>query len=302
MTASAYQKFAWSRWSTITKLSDYVVLDLETTGLSAKTEQIIEIGMIRVVAGAEVDRFSALVDPQKPISPHITRLTGITNADVQGAPLFADLAAQVAAFIGDLPVVGHNVVFDLSFLVPALDRCGIHTSFTYLDTLLLARKAFPTLPDHKLDTLITTLGLGKAQTHRALDDVYCTHALFQQICQRYSDAPLMDAISSCYAPIENVRISPVKQPLAGKTVALVGTFTFPYASAHRLIQAAGGTVSKNVTEDTDYLVYGYHDSLSEDGGRYAGELALASALQTRGRAIQIVNEVGLLALCGADFY
>lgn len=296
------KKFSWNKWSTVTHLSDYVVLDLETTGLSAKKEKIIEIGIVKISDGVKIGEFSSLVNPEKQVSSRITKITGITNSDLVEAPLFSEIGVTVKNFIGDSLVIGHNITFDLSFLESAFAECGIHIGYTYLDTLDLARKTFPSFKDHKLETLITQLNLSDGQSHRALDDVYCTHALFEKICDLYSNSPFMDAAFSCCTPIETYYIAPTDHPLSGLSVVLTGTFTFTYSAVQKLISAGGGTVTKNISDDTDYLVYGFQDDLSGNLDAYESMLERASFLQTQGKKIQMINEVGLLKLCGITFY
>lgn len=298
----SFTHLKWSKWNTITKLSDYVVLDVETTGLKPESDKIIEIGMVKVSGGKPCEEFSSFVNPEMPVPTRISKITGITNEDVASAPLFSSLSGQIASFLGDSLILGHNVGFDLSFLIPALESCGVRPSFTCLDTCALARKAFPELPNHKLDTLISALSLSECQTHRALDDVYCTLALFNKICEKYPDSPLLNAVYSCCTPIETFAFSPVEQPLAGKQLFLTGTFTFPYSAAKKLISAAGGSVTYNLTDQTDYLVYGFQDAQAEDTARYEADLASAHEMQANGHKIQLINEVHLLKICGVSFY
>lgn len=296
------KKFSWNKWSTVTSLSDYVVLDLETTGLSAKKEKIIEIGMVKISEGVKIGEFSSLIAPQKRLSSRITKITGITDSDLAGAPVFSEIGSKVKDFIGDSLVIGHNIVFDLTFLEAAFFECGIRIGYTYLDTLDLARKVFPDFENHKLETMISKLNLSDGQSHRALDDVYCTHALFQKICDLYSNSPFMDAVFSCCTPIETYYVAPTDYPLSGLSLVLTGTFTFTYSAVQKLISAAGGTVTKNISDDTDYLVYGFQDDLSGNLDAYEALIERASFLQNQGKKIQMINEVGLLKLCGIAFY
>ena len=155
-------------------LKDYVVLDFETTGLSPWDNEIIEASMVRYVDGEEEAVYSTLVNPLEPIPPRITKLTGISDADVADAPTMKAVIHDIQEFIGDLPIVAHNASFDVGFLVANYECRQIYRHIRYIDTLTLARKAFPDLPNHKLETLIREFHLAEAQTHRALDDVYCT--------------------------------------------------------------------------------------------------------------------------------
>lgn len=155
-------------------LKDYVVLDFETTGLSPWDNEIIEASMVRYVDEKEEAVYTTLVNPLEPIPPRITKLTGISDADVADAPTMKTVIHDIQEFIGDLPIVAHNASFDVGFLLANYECRQIYCHIRYIDTLALARKAFPDLPNHKLETLIREFHLAEAQTHRALDDVYCT--------------------------------------------------------------------------------------------------------------------------------
>lgn len=159
---------------------DYIVFDIETTGLYDYKDQIIEIGAIRVRNGQIVERFHSMVNPGCEIPRDITQLTGIASLDVSYAPDIKTVIREFARFIREtVPVVGHNVTFDLSFLQYAYYQCDIDANLKYIDTLQLARDAWPDLDNHKLNTLIQQFNLmPHGQTHRALDDVIATDRLY----------------------------------------------------------------------------------------------------------------------------
>ena len=94
----------------------YVAIDLETTGLDPKKEKIIEIGAVKVVDGQVAEEFSTLVDPRRLLEERISELTGITDAELSGAPYIDEIIGLAAEFIGDLPLLGHRILFDYSFL------------------------------------------------------------------------------------------------------------------------------------------------------------------------------------------
>ena len=94
----------------------YIALDLETTGLSPKSDRILEIGAARVVNGVVVDSYSTLIDPERVIPGRITELTGITQDMVKGMPKIKDAVPGLVAFCGELPLLGHNIMFDYSFI------------------------------------------------------------------------------------------------------------------------------------------------------------------------------------------
>lgn len=165
---------------------DYVMLDTETTGFSANTDRIIEIGAIKCINDVPAETFTTFVNPDMHIPSNVSRLTGITDIDVRSAPQFSEIAEELMAFIGDLPVVAHNAHFDARFLASELNWAGLDYVFKAIDTLQLSRIAFPHLANHKLKTLIHELGLtDHEQQHRALDDAEVGHQLFLRCKEAY---------------------------------------------------------------------------------------------------------------------
>ncbi len=162
----------------------YVVLDVETTGFSPENDHIIEVAAIKVLDGRVVGRYQSFVNPHRDIPARITRLTGITNNDVLTAPELTAVASDLADFMDQgIPVVGHNITFDLGFVSAAFESSEVDANIQYIDTLPLAREAFPEMKDHKLATLIKALGLmNRDQEHRAMSDVEATAKLFDA-CQ-----------------------------------------------------------------------------------------------------------------------
>ncbi|MDR3740932.1 MAG: 3'-5' exonuclease [Terracidiphilus sp.] len=150
----------------------FVVLDLETTGLSPQRDEIIEIGAIRFTIDAEIhDAFQMLVKPKAQIPAGITRLTGITQemVDADGLPI-EQVLAEFTEFIGNLPLVTFNAPFDMGFLHHAGSRHGIRIRNRYACALKAARRAWPELPSHKLADLARYAKLPSDDTHRALGD------------------------------------------------------------------------------------------------------------------------------------
>lgn len=161
----------------------YVVIDVETTGLDSSTSEILELGAIRVIDHEVADTFSALVRPEQPIPEKITSLTGITQdmVTVQGAAL-QPLLEQFWAFVGQSPVIGHNLDFDLAFLKKASMRFGLSLpNVPVRDTLKLARRKLRDLPDHRLSTLSAYFGIEYAQQHRALPDCIATFQVYEKL-------------------------------------------------------------------------------------------------------------------------
>lgn len=292
-----YDRYQWSKWADLRKLKDFVVLDIETTGLSCEKAEIIEVAIARVTGGEVQDEYSKLVNPGVKLPTRISNLTGITDDDLLSAPTLPEIAKEVADLINGKIVLGHNVTFDLAFIQTALDRLGISFSCTYLDTVQVARKAYPEMKDHKLETLICSLNLSDCQTHRALDDVHCTLKLFQGAVDKYAN-PLVDAITACCNPMTEYSISLKQMPLHGLRFALIGSFTFSYSDAKKLITAAGGTISTAADATLDYLVFGFMEPY-EYTPEY--ETILTCIRNKQQTPFKVINEVALLKLCGVKF-
>ncbi len=167
---------------------DYIVFDIETTGLSNKTERITEIGAVRMHGGQVGESFDIFVNPGKPIPPKITELTGITDAMVADAPDEAAALRQFYDFCGDCRVlVAHNAPFDTGFIRAAAQRSGLPYEFTAVDTVPLCRALYPGLKNHKLDTVAEYLRLPPFNHHRACDDAAVLAGIFTHCLKDLTD-------------------------------------------------------------------------------------------------------------------
>jgi DNA polymerase III epsilon subunit family exonuclease len=158
----------------------FIVLDLETTGLSPERNEIIEIGAIRVHRdSSHHDVFQTLVKPKKKVPKFITEMTGISQAMVEsnGDPLEVALA-DFMEFIGDLPLVAFNAQFDMGFLRSAANRNGIVIKNRYACALKLSRRAWPGLASYRLDELSKMGSSSEEDTHRAVADCQRTMIVF----------------------------------------------------------------------------------------------------------------------------
>lgn len=167
------------------ELSEYVAIDLETTGLNQSSDKIIEIGAVRFDAGGLRERFSTFVNPGRPIPPAIQVLTSIEDGDLVGAPPPALAVHELAEFVGNLPVVGHNVQFDLGFL----EQAGLSLDGVVFDTYDLAAVLLPTATQLNLDSLTDLLGVELEQHHRALADAEATALVFLRLLERLNGLP-----------------------------------------------------------------------------------------------------------------
>ena len=149
---------------------DFVAFDLETTGLDARTESIIEIGAVRIRGGEVADKFTCFAQPGHPLSAKTVSLTGITDEMLKNAPSPEKAVDAFLDWAGDLPLCAHNAAFDTGFIREHCGRSGRKFDPLYFDTLILAQYLCPKLPNHKLDTVANALGLPPFQHHRAYDD------------------------------------------------------------------------------------------------------------------------------------
>jgi DNA polymerase III epsilon subunit family exonuclease len=171
-----------ARPNTLASLSEFlpcefVVLDLETTGLNSERDEIIEFGAIRVTLGADRQpTFQCLVRPARKVPAKITRITGITQTMVESEGLGPEIALrQFLEFIGDLPLVTFNAEFDMGFLQSAARKQGVTITNSYACALKRARRAWPGLQSYKLVDLAVLGNLSVDDAHRALGD--CNRAL-----------------------------------------------------------------------------------------------------------------------------
>lgn len=168
--------------SLITVLDEYIAVDIETSGLDPSWDSIIELAAVHMKNGAVVDTFASLCNTCE-VDPEITELTGITNAMLSEAPGIDAVLPKFAAFAGDLPLVGHNIVqFDSNFIYDAYaETIGNPLTNDMVDTLRLCRLTFAHLPNRKLSTVLEYLEIQNEQAHRALSDAICTAQLYEKL-------------------------------------------------------------------------------------------------------------------------
>lgn len=166
--------------------SDFVVVDLETTGAKAPPGRITEVGAYRVSQGRIVAEFQTLVNPEMMIPPFIVHLTGITDAMVKGAPLFAEVADTWLDFVGDAVLVAHDAQFDVRFLNHELARIfpGQRMANPQLCTVTLSRRVVPGLLNYRLHTVAEHFAIPIYNRHRAAGDARATAEIFIHMLDR----------------------------------------------------------------------------------------------------------------------
>ena len=165
----------------------YVVFDIETTGLSAAYDKIIEIGGVKVQGGVIVDKFSEFINPQMPIPFKIEQLTSINDSMVMEADTVDAVLPRFLEFCEGAVMVAHNADFDMSFIFKNASDLGIDFKCTIVDTVSLARVLIPSISRYKLDTVAKAVGVTLEHHHRAVDDAGCTAEIFVKFIQMLKD-------------------------------------------------------------------------------------------------------------------
>jgi len=174
----------------------YIVIDLETTGLSAKLNKIIEIGAVKFVDGKEKEVFSSYVNPGVKLPERIVELTGITDADVKDAPYIEEILGDLENFLGEEVLIGHNLLFDYSFLKRAFFFHKKPFEKTGIDTLKIARACLPEAEHKGLGDLCRLYGI-PINAHRAVGDARATGLLYQRLLQEFGEK---EGLKSCFEP------------------------------------------------------------------------------------------------------
>jgi DNA polymerase-3 subunit alpha (Gram-positive type) len=163
--------------------NSYIALDLETTGLDPKTERIIEIGAVRIENGLETAQFHTMVNPHRVLEERIVELTGITDEMLKDAPDIVDILPELLEFCGELPLLGHHVIFDYSFIKRAAVNAGLAFERSGIDTLKLCRCFMPGPEKKNLEAACRYYGIDRKQSHRALDDARDAHRLYRKLME-----------------------------------------------------------------------------------------------------------------------
>lgn len=283
----------------------YVILDLETTGYDRKFDEIIEMAAIKVLNNEISDKFQSFVHPEMPIDEYIIKLTGITNEMVENAPYVNDAIPKILDFIGDLPIVGHFISFDVNFLCQNTTEI---VSNNYIDTLRLCRKLFPDLEHHRLSDMVEFLNIPTRGYHRSTNDCENCFYLYQicktEILKRYETYDNFKKLfktkgkrsrSYKWIDIKNI-VSETNDfdethPLYKKECVFTGTLEkMKRADAMQLVVNLGGLVAKGVTQKTNYLILGNYDYCSTIKDGKSTKQKKAEQLKLKGQDIEIISE------------
>ena len=165
-------------------MQSYVSIDLETTGLNPKTDKIIEIGAVRIEQGEVKETFSSFIHPGRKLEERIVELTGIRDEDLADAPVIDEVFPKLQKFLGELPLLGHSINFDYSFMKKAAVNLGENFEKQAVDTLKLARKYLPDLESRRLHFLCEYYQIPH-HAHRALADAEATDRLYRCLREHF---------------------------------------------------------------------------------------------------------------------
>lgn len=283
----------------------YVVIDLETTGLSTEWDRIIEIGAIKVENGKIIETFQQLIYPEREIDSFIENLTGITNEMLSAAPKIQEVLPLLDKFIGDSLVLGHNVNFDINFLY---DDYEIHLNKpfknNFIDTMRISRKLYPELEHHRLIDIITHLNVTASNLHRALNDCEYTYKCYEkmktEIVAKYKHFEAFEALfKHNYKPYrvdltklttDNTNFDDT-HPLYEKVCVFTGVLEkYTRQQAAQIVVNLGGSCGNNVTKKTNYLILGNNDYCSTIKNGKSTKHQKAEEYKLKGQDIEIIPE------------
>lgn len=159
----------------------FISVDIETTGLSPVKDKIIEIGALKVVEGKVIEEFDILIDPRVELPERIVELTGISQDMLTGRPTIEEVLPKFLEFAKDLPLLGHNIVFDYSFLKTAAAKQKLVFERKGIDTLQIARTLLSDLESKSLEALCQYYGIVNKKHHRAFEDAKATMMLYEKL-------------------------------------------------------------------------------------------------------------------------
>ena len=289
-------------------------VDLETTGTTAATDAITEIGIVRIQTdpcdelSLRVSEWSALVNPGIPIPPEIQALTGITNAMVRDAPSFSQVADKVAAMTADALFVAHNARFDYGFLKHAFARLQRRFSARVLCTVRLSRRLYPDEPQHNLDSVIARHGLAIDGRHRALGDARVlwtfVQALYRDLAPEAIEAAARRVLKTPSLPPQLATDALDALPEAPGVYRFYGLNTLPLyiGKSANLRERVGAHFSSDYRSATDLRLsteiqrIEFEETAGEIGALLREAALVKSLLPAHNHALRRKADSGVLAL------
>ena len=166
-------------------ISDYIAIDLETTGIRLSKDKIIEVGLLKVKDSQIIDTFSCVINPDMQVDDKILELTKISKNELENAKRIYEVINHIVDFCEDYVLLGHNTIFDYSFVKKEANRAGLEFEKRGIDTYKLCKKVLPDNVRKNLTDACGYFGIERKNSHRAFSDAYYTHVLFQEIMKNF---------------------------------------------------------------------------------------------------------------------
>lgn len=285
--------------SIISNPTNYVIIDIETTGLDPEYCEIIELAAIKYENNKEIARFHSLVKPDYEIDSFITSLTGITNEMVKNSPKLSEVILDFYNFLKDEILIGHCVYFDINFIYDALEKENIILSNDYINIMRFSNKILPQLENQKLNTISSHYNV-TLPNHRALTDCVATNECYQKLLQdintKYSTfEEFRKAFSYKSTRAKDITTTTTvfneDHPLYNKTCVFTDTLKhFVRKDAMQLVVNLGGFCKDNVTKDTNYLILGNLEYSSNVKDGKSNKLKKAETYILDGKELEIISE------------
>lgn len=293
----------------------YVCVDVETTGLDAKNDHMTEIAAARVEGGVVTNTFSTFVHSSVPIPAMVSRITGITDEMIADAPEESSVLSQFLAFVGDYPIVGYNISFDLGFLHYAAQRACQSLPRKTFDVHSYAKRLLPGKPGYKLCNVAEYLAVDQPTAHRALADVLTTvscaerlRPIAEEIAEKErkesARQKAIDEYDFSRVNVDYKSIVPTVDqidpdaPFCGKRVVFTRELVrMTRQEACQIVANLGGQPWGSVTKGTAYLVVGDGPATPyEDQDARPRKVVQAEAWQAKGSAIQVISETAFFEM------
>ncbi|MFR5004065.1 MAG: exonuclease domain-containing protein [Thomasclavelia ramosa] len=280
--------------------NEYVILDLETTGLDPFCDEIIEISCLKIKDDNIISKYSTLVKPKYEILEFTTKITGITNEMVKNSPKLKQVLPELVKFIGNSYVVGYNTNFDINFLYDnSLELLNKPFINDFIDIMRFTKKLYPNLPNHKLKTICEHLQIDLSNHHRAEFDclmvLECIKAIKNHI--NINNIDYIDLFKYKCAEQKLSSLTPNTQ-VFDETHILYNAhcaFTGKLEKMER-IQAMqkvidfGGICDKSVTKNTNFLIVGSFEYSSSVQNNKSAKILKAEKLIEAGQNLKIISE------------
>lgn len=166
-------------------ISDYIAIDLETTGIRLSKDKIIEVGLLKVKDSHIIDTFSCVINPDMQVDNKILELTKISENELENAKRIHEVINNIVDFCEEYVLLGHNTIFDYSFVKKEANRAGLEFEKRGIDTYKLCKRVLPENVRKNLTDACGYFGIERKNSHRAFSDAYYTHVLFQEIIKNF---------------------------------------------------------------------------------------------------------------------